>query len=118
MQISDEHVVVVVVVVRRVVVVVVRRMVVVVVVVGGADSELAVVVVVVVVGPELADDEDDSPVVDVVVGLADRDAGGIGSTAARSAGSSWRPTGSSVSTPAANSAHVMAPRTAPTASRP
>jgi hypothetical protein len=127
MQISDEHVVVVV--VRRVVVVVVVVVpVVVVVVVSSAGSDAVVVVVVVVVVVELSDDPDldeDDDVLDgaepravaVVVGPADREAGGIGSTAPSSDGSRL---GRSVlvRAPNAKRVQVIAPTTAPTANRP
>lgn len=115
MQISDEHVVVVVVVVRRVVVVVGRAVVVVVVVVG-ASLLVVVVVVVVVLLPD--DDEEAEPLVVVVVGLDDLDMGGIGSTAPNSVGSCSGRSALSVSVPRAKSVQVIAPTTAPTASRP
>jgi hypothetical protein len=121
MQISDEQVVVVVVgsavvvvvvVVLRVVVVVVVRDAVVVVVVVVDD---AVVVDVVVVADDESDDRAEADVL-VTVDPADRDAGGIGSTAPTSEGSrggvSWR------SMPSANNVQAIAPTTAPTASRP
>jgi hypothetical protein len=120
MQISDEHVVVVV--VRRVVVVVVvvRRVVVVVVVIVGASlSDFAVVVVVVVVVLLGEDDDDAEPVVVVVVGALDGWApGGMGSTAPASVGSRSGWSGPPASVPNAKSVHVIAPTTAPTASRP
>ncbi len=117
MQINDEHVVVVVVVVRWVVVVVV--IVVVVVVGGGSLSDVVVVVVVVVVLLLAEDDDTADPVVVVVVGAVDGGApGGIGSTAPASVGSCSGRSGSPASMPRPKSVHVIAPTTAPTASRP
>ena len=105
-----------VVVVRRVVVVVVVA----VVVGGGAPSEVVVVVVevldVVVVVLDDADPSDrGAELLVVTVGPADCEAGGIGSTAPNSDGSSGR---SSPSVPKANNVQAIAPTTAPMASRP
>jgi hypothetical protein len=122
MQISELHVVVVVVVVvRRVVVVggglrvVVVVVVFAVVVVVVAVVVLSVVVVVVVLEPD--SDPDGADCVVVVVGPADCEAGGIGSTAPNSDGSRSGPP-PSVSVPRVNSVHTIAPTTAPTARRP
>jgi hypothetical protein len=121
MQIRDVHLVVVVVVVRGGVVVVVRVVVVVVVSDGSGSSVVVVVVVdvvVVVVVLSSGDDSDDGASVEVVaVAPADCEAGGIGSTAPNSDGS--RPGRSEPSSaPNAKSVQVIAPTTAPTASRP
>ena len=113
MQMIDVHLVVVVVVVRGGAWVVVRVVVVVVISGGGSDSVVVVVVVVVVLS---ADDSVDDCVVVVAVGPADCEAGGIGSTAPNSDGScSGR--SSPPSAPNAKSVQVIAPTTAPTASR-
>jgi len=112
--------VVVVVVVRRGVVVVLGGFVVVVVVVVVGESAVVVVVVVVLVVVVVVVVVDDAgwetTLVVVAVGAADRDAGGIGSTAPNSAGS--RSDESPPSTPKANRVQASAPTTAPTASRP
>jgi hypothetical protein len=117
MQIRAEQVVVVVVVRRGVVVVLGGFVVVVVVVVVGESAVVVVVVDVVVVVVIVVDDAGwETTLVVVAVGAADRDAGGIGSTAPNSAGS--RSDESSPSTPKANRVQASAPTTAPTASRP
>jgi hypothetical protein len=79
---------------------------------------VVVLVVVVVVVVVVEDDDEDwgaELAVEVVVGPADCEAGGIGSTAPNSVGSLRR---SSPRVPKANSVQVIAPTTAPTASRP
>ena len=110
MQIRDEHLVVVGGLVVGVVVVAV---------VGDAVVVVVVVVDVVVLSPDDgADEDDDTPLVVVATTPFDWEAGGIGSTAPNSDGSCSVRSVPSASEPNAKSVQVIAPTTAPTASRP